>query len=287
MGNIQTTTPSSDDFPDDLRTIEPVPKRLYYIGDLKGALRKPRLAIVGSRKVTPYGRAVTTRLAKEAAAQGIVIVSGLALGVDGIAHQAALDAKGTTVAILPNGLGRVYPSSHRQLAERILRQGGALMTEYAQDVEPFKTNFIERNRIVSGISDAVLITEAAAKSGTLHTANFALEQGKTVMAVPGNITSEQSVGTNNLIKSGATPVTELRDILAAMGLDKLQPIELKRVGDTAEENIILELLAEGVSDASELLARTALQPHIFNQSLTMLEINGKIRPIGAGHWGLT
>jgi DNA processing protein len=139
---------------------------------------------------------------------------------------------------------------------------------------------------VSGLADAVLITEAALKSGTLHTANFALEQGKTVMAVPGNITSDLSAGTNNLIKSGAIPVTEVRDILSAMGLEKMPSRAIQPVGDTEEESLILELLFTGVSDASELLHHTELAPHIFNQSLTMLEIQGKIKPLGAGNWGL-
>jgi DNA processing protein len=273
-------------FPQKLLTISEPPKGLYNLGDLKTALDGPTLAVVGSRKVTPYGRQVTDKLVREVAKQGITIISGLALGVDALAHQAALAEQGKTVAVLPSGLDKIYPASHRGLAEDILRSGGALVTEYPAGTEPYPVNFVARNRIVSGLADAVLITEAALKSGTLHTANFALEQGKTVMAVPGNITSDLSAGTNNLIKSGAIPVTEVRDILSAMGLEKMRDRTVKPVGDTEEESLILELLFTGVSDASELLHHTELAPHIFNQSLTMLEIQGKIKPLGAGNWGL-
>lgn len=165
---------SSPNYPDYLRHIASPPKQLYYLGDLVPLLEKPRLAVIGSRKVTPYGKAITSSLARAAAEQGIVIVSGLALGVDGLAHQAALDAHGKTIAVLANGLDQIYPATHRQLAENILRQGGAIISEHPVGTEAYKTNFIARNRIVSGLSDGVLITEAAAKSGTLHTANFAL-----------------------------------------------------------------------------------------------------------------
>ncbi len=272
-------------YPKRLHTITDYPKQLYIAGELDIESRLT-LAVVGSRKVTPYGRHVTELLVREAAKQGIVIVSGLALGVDAIAHQAALAERGTTIAVLPCGLDTMYPTSHHHLAKQILDQGGALVSEYSEGTKPFKLNFIARNRIVAGLADAVLITEAAGKSGTLHTANFALEQGRTVMAVPGNITSEQSRGTNNLIKMGAVPVTDITDILAAMGLENRGAIERLLLGDTEEETRILKLLSSGISDASELLHKSELDPSLFNQSLTMLEINGKVRPLGAGHWGI-
>ncbi len=283
---ISHISASDNAFPKKLLTISESPKGLYRLGDLETALDAPTLAVVGSRKVTPYGRLVTEKLVRSAAKQGITIISGLALGVDALAHQAALAERAKTVAVMPSGLDKIYPASHRGLAEDILRAGGALVSEYPAGTEPYPINFIARNRIVSGLADAVLITEAAIKSGTLHTANFALEQGKTVMAVPGNITSDLSAGTNNLIKSGAIPVTEVRDILSAMGLEKMERTAIKPVGNTEQESLILELLFTGMSDASELLHHTELAPHIFNQSLTMLEIQGKIKPLGAGNWGL-
>jgi DNA processing protein len=286
MNKVKTLTPKSPLYPAQLQYISDPPRQLYYLGNLEGALAQPRLAIVGSRKVSAYGKSITASLAKAAAEQEITIVSGLALGVDGIAHQAALEAGGKTIAVLPSGLDKIYPATHHQLAERILKQGGALITEYPFGSEPFKTNFIARNRIVSGISNAVLITEAAVKSGSLHTANFALKQGKTLMAVPGNITSELSAGTNNLIKVGATPVTEIRDILVAMNLQQVSKRAMP-LGANQEELSILDLLQQGISDSSELLHHSQLAPQIFNQTLTMLEITGKIRPLGAGHWGIT
>lgn len=279
------TAPDKPTYPERLRHIPDAPVQLFMTKDIVDILGRPTLAIVGSRKVTPYGRHVTDMLAREAVKQGIVIISGLALGTDAIAHQAALAERGTTIAVLPCGLDTIYPSSHHQLGSQIIEQGGALVSEYPEATPPFKLNFVARNRIVTGLSDAVLITEAASKSGTLHTANFALEQGRTVMAVPGNITSEQSRGTNNLIKMGATPVTNIQDILAAMNLD-VTAAKNQVFGDTQEENSILQLLSSGISDASELLHKSKLAAPVFNQALTMLEIAGKIRPLGAGHWSI-
>jgi len=235
--------------------------------------------------VSAYGQAVTAKLASELAKAGVVIVSGLAIGVDAIAHTAALDAGGLTVAVLPAGLDRIYPSSHHQLARRILEQGGALLTEYPPNTRTYPGNFIARNRIASGISDAVLITEAAEKSGTLHTARFALEQGKDVLAVPGNITSPTSAGTNNLIKSGATPVTSAEDIFHVLGIKGAAPTHIPK-GATPEEQTIINLLTQGESEGSALLDRSRLGVAPFNQALTMLEITGKIRSLGANKWTL-
>lgn len=285
MGEIAHLRLSDTDYPDCLRTIPSPPKDLYYIGNFIELCQLPRLTVVGSRRVTPYGQAVTTSLVRAAAEQGIVIISGLALGVDGIAHTAALDANGATIAILPCGLDHIYPASHTQLAQRILRSGGAIVSEYPAGTPPLKQHFVARNRIVSGLGNGILITEAASKSGTLHTANFALEQGKTVMAVPGNITSQLSAGTNGLIKTGAVPVTDVDDILLALGLQRTDR-KTDIVAANAEEALLLRLLRGGMSDESELLARSKLPIVMFNQTLTMLEITGKIRPLGSGHWTL-
>jgi DNA processing protein len=243
----------------------------------------PRLAVVGSRKVTPYGRSVTTDLIQAVARLGVVIISGLALGVDAIAHQAALDAGGRTLAVLPCGLDAPYPVRHRPLARNILTQGGALVSEYSNGTPPLQFRFLERNRLVSGLADALLITEATIKSGTLHTANFALEQGKTVMAIPGNITSQLSQGTNSLIRTGAVPITSAEDILQALNLSS--PVLQKEVlPANAAEAAILDLIRTGTSEGSALQTASRLDAALFGQTLTMLEITGKIRPLGAGHW---
>lgn len=283
---INKLVPGDESFPEVLRQIPDPPQELYVLGDLAPLLKKPRLSVVGSRKVSPYGRGVTSDLTRTVAGRGVVIVSGLALGVDALAHQAALAAGGTTIAVLPCGLDKPYPASHRQLARRILEQGGALISEYPEGTPPLQHHFIARNRLVSGLSDGVLITEAASKSGTLHTAGFALEQGKTVMAVPGNITSGLSAGTNMLIKTGASPIMDASDIFQVLSLN-FETEEQEIAAANAEEAAILVHLQQGITESSDLQALSKLSPAVFNQTLTMLEINGKIRPLGAGHWSLT
>jgi DNA processing protein len=272
-------------FPLNLDQLAKPPKQLYIEGDLEVLINRPRLAVVGSRKVTPYGRSVTEKLITELVRSGVVIISGLAYGVDTIAHKTCLDAGGQTIAVLPSDLVDIYPSAHAGLAKDIVTRGGALVSEYPRGSVPYPGNFIARNRLIAGLADAVLITEAAIKSGTLHTANFALEQGKTVFAVPGNITSVLSGGCNNLIKTGAVPVTSVEDILQAMGWDA-EADEKEIVASTPEEHAILELLKGGISEGAILLAETGLSVQLFNQTLTMLEITGRIKPLGANQWAL-
>jgi DNA processing protein len=283
--NVKKVLQNASAFPEVLRHIPGPPTELFILGDLASLLTRPRLAVVGSRKATPYGRSVTTSLVHAVAERGVVIISGLALGTDAIAHQAALGAGGTTIAVLPCGLDKPYPATNRQLAREILARGGVLVSEYPADTAPHRHHFIARNRLVSGLSDGVLITEASAKSGTIHTAGFALEQGKTVMAVPGNITSELSAGTNNLIKAGANPITSPQDILDALGIGEQLRFE-EVLGANAEEDVILRLLKQGVTEGSVLQAKSQLDASLFNQTLTMLELAGKVRPTGAGHWAL-
>lgn len=284
-GTIHNISYDAHGFPERLRSIPQPPSSLHFISDTWGDLMtRPRIAIVGSRKVTAYGRAVTIQLATELARAGVVVVSGLALGIDSIAHRAVLDAGGLTIAVLAGGLDKIYPTTHTQLAEQIVRQGGALISEYPEGTPSRKYNFIERNRLVSGLSDAVLIIEAAEKSGTLHTATFALEQGRDVLAVPGNITSTQSAGTNRLIKSGATPVTCVEDVFRALGLKSPHKVRIPARGATREQQTILDLITSGESDGAALLEKSKLEVVLFNQTITMLEITGKIRSLGANQW---
>lgn len=273
------------DFPENLRQIPSSPKEMYLLGSpFASWIARPKVAIVGSRKVSSYGREVTERLAGELAAVGVVIISGLALGIDSIAHKAALDAGGLTVAVMPGGLDRIYPASHRNLARQILNQGGALISEYPVGANIFKQNFIARNRLVSGLSDALLVTEAAAASGTIHTARFALDQGKSVMAVPGNITSPMSIGTNNLIKSGALAVTSADDIFFALGIDPARHKAQRVFKGSLLEEKALELLRSGVSSQEELALALGIDGSQLGPVLTMLEINAYIRPAGGGFW---
>ncbi|HUS26740.1 MAG TPA: DNA-processing protein DprA [Nevskiaceae bacterium] len=285
--NVKKLTLGGKDFPEVLAHIPQPPPELYVAGaPLADLLQYPRVAVVGSRKVSTYGRAVTSQLAGELARAGVVIVSGLAIGVDALAHKAALEAGGLTIAVLPSGLDRIYPGSHYQLALQIIKQGGALVTEYPSGTTPYPSNFIARNRIASGLSDGLLITEAAQKSGSLHTARFALEQGREVMAVPGNINSPTSAGTNNLIKSGATPVTQATDVLYALDIQPAPVTDHPAMFGTAQERQLLALIAQGTCDGDELLVASQLDVSLFNQTLTMLEITGKVRPLGNNQWGV-
>ncbi len=263
--------------------LDDFPEKLYILGKLPEK-NIPTIAIIGSRKPTQYGREVTEKLAFELAKAGVVVISGLALGIDSIAHRATLEARGVTMAVLANGLDTVYPASHKGLAKQILESGGALISEYGPGTPPMQHRFLERNRIVSGMADGILVVEAAARSGTLSTAAHALRQNKEIFAVPGNITSPQSAGCNALIRQGAIPVTKVEDILEVIApniqLEQAQFV----LGDNAEEVVILELMQNGLRDGDELLQKSKLNPTEFNQTLTMLEIKGMIKPLGGNQW---
>lgn len=269
-----------------LSTLPQPVDELFYIGSLLELLQKPCVAIVGSRKVSSYGRIVTEKLARELVKAGVVIISGMALGVDSIAHQAAIDAGGTTIAVLPSELDRPYPGQHHQLARQIVQQGGALASEYpAGQGPPMKHQFIARNRIIAALSQEVVITEAAVKSGSLHTAQFALEQGIDVFAVPGNITSPGSAGTNNLIKQGAIPVTQAEDILSALGIEASQT-QLSLPTNPAQQAIIAALQA-GPTNTSTLLVQTKLNSAVLQQTITTLELDGIIYSHDGSTWMLS
>jgi DNA processing protein len=282
---INSFIPDKGGYTQIIGTIANAPKRLWFVGDLPQQ-RAPTLAIVGSRKPTTYGKDITHRLTYDLASRGVVIVSGLALGIDSLAHRAALEAGGTTIAIMPCGLDRVYPASHRNLAADIIKNGGALISEYEPGAELYPKNFIGRNRIVSGISDGLLVVEASAKSGTMHTANFALEQGRSVMAIPGPITNPTSEGCHNLLKSGARLITSAQDILDELGLTDTAKQSALPFAATPQEQILLELLGKGIRDGDELQLKSRLRAAEFAQTLTMLEITGKIRPLGGNQWGI-
>ncbi len=280
---INKISPDENDFTKVLQSVTPKPQALYYLGTLPHK-RQPTVTIVGTRKPSTYGQEVTHKLAYELARRGIVIVSGLALGVDGIAHRAALEAGGITIAVQANGLETLTPHSHRQLGIDILAAGGAIVSEYPPDTPPAKFRFLERNRLVSGLSDAVLITEAAARSGTLSTATHALEQGREVFVVPGNITSPLSAGCNQLIRQGATPITRVEDVLEIITPAILETQTRMPLGDNTAQVAILTLLQSGMRDGEEIQRVSGLDSATFSSELTMLEINGTIRALGMNQW---
>jgi len=285
---VNTLTLNNLGYPTCLKHITGPPKQLFWIGmEPRSWLDKPKVAIVGSRKISAYGKEVTYRMSQELAKSGVVIISGLAYGVDATAHQAAVEAGGTAVAILPTSLAKIVPVSNQHLAQKIVENGGTLLSEYASGDEVYKTNFVARNRIVSGLCDILLITEAAVNSGSLHTARFALEQGKTVMAIPGNITSPTSEGCNNLIKSGAVPVTDAQDIFFVLNINPVQAREERIFHGTPEEEKVLEVIKQGIITQEEIAQASSLDGAKTSSVLTMLEISGQIRPQGAGIWTIS
>jgi DNA processing protein len=271
----------SPNYPDILREIPSPPKQLFMLGHLPPG---PSLAVIGSRKASEYGRQVTYQIVSELAKAGLTIISGLAYGIDTVAQQATVEAGGRTVAVLGGGLNKIYPAANRNLAIKILETGGALVSEYDVGDRIYKTNFVARNRIVAGLSEAVLVTECHASSGALITVRFALEQGKTVMAIPGNITSPASAGPNNLLKKGAIPVTDATDVLAAMGYESGAIARMPVKADSAEEAQILELLRGGITQTDALIQTSGLSAQQFANIITLMEITGKVRNLGAGQW---
>ncbi len=260
------------------------PRKLYATGN--PAVLGPAVAIVGTRKPTPYGRAVTLDLAEKLAKRGVIIVSGLALGIDGLAHQGALNVGGRTIAVLASGVDVITPTSHRQLAEQILAKDGAIISEYEPGTPPLAHQFLERNRIVSGLADAVIVTEAAARSGTMNTVMHALEQGRDVYAVPGNITSPMSAGCNKLIEQGTIPIVDIDAFVDQfVPLEKI-PKQALLLAQTPEEQAVLDLIQSGISDGDELQKKSHLDASTYSTTITMLELRGVIRPLGGNHWSL-
>jgi DNA processing protein len=271
-------------YPAQLQRLHSPPKQLFVDSqNWEELLQMPMLAVVGTRKPSSYGASASAQIIREVASRGVCIVSGLALGTDSIAHNAALEVGGATIAVLPSGLDTIYPASHRQLAKDIATNGGALVTEFTpKSTLAFKSNFIQRNRIIAGISNAVFIPEAAAKSGSLHTAQFALESGIDVCAMPGLISNPLAEGCHNLIKAGAGVITSADDILAVLGISAEH--HASQTANSPEEKQILDAITQGIHDADEIFAECTMPITQFNQTLTMLEIQGRIFPRGGNTW---
>lgn len=268
-------------YPPLLREIDAAPPVLYVKGALTDADRFS-LAVVGTRNADNYGQQVTERFVTELIRGQVSVVSGLALGIDTIAHETALAAGGRTIAVLACGLDIVYPAKNAKLARRIGESGqGVLLSEYPLGVQPESGNFPARNRIISGLSQGVLVVEAGEKSGALITASFALKQGREVFTVPGNIFSSRHVGTNRLIRDGARPVLEINDILEALNLFMLpQQIEVQQtLPENAEERNILATLSHEPVHIDELILSTHLSAPIVTATLTMLELKGLVKAV--------
>ncbi len=274
-------TESSANFPSLLREIPDVPKILYLRGTLPDA-SIPCIAIVGTRKATVQGKQTAKTIALELAKRGVVIVSGLAFGIDAAAHEGALAANGTTIAVLGNGIDSIYPSSHESLGMRILASGGAILSEYPAGIPAYPNQFLARNRIVSGLSIATIIIEAPHRSGTLVTAKHALDQGREVFVVPGTANHPNFKGSHELIRSGARLVQNVDEILEDLAssvefFTSLPATPVYHSKDAAEA-AVLKILTDSKTplSADGILTGTGLASPLVNQTLTFLALEGVI-----------
>ncbi|MBR3180451.1 DNA-processing protein DprA [Candidatus Saccharibacteria bacterium] len=291
--NFNQIAPLEADFTEVLDAIAVKPKMLYFHGKLPENVAKKRppvVAIVGARHNTSYGKEVAYKLAYELGKRGVVVMSGLAFGIDSIAHRGCLDAGGVTVAVLGTPITQIYPRPHLALAREIIEKNGAIISEYGPGEQVFpKISFLERNRLIAGLSDAVVIVEAAMKSGSLNTATHALSEGREVFAVPGNITNPYSQGCNKLISQGAIPYTEPADVIRRFFPEEFAKKSRKKrdlTGDTDVETAILAALGAGLRAGEEIMQAAKLPPEIFNEFITILEIKGRVQALGMNNWGL-
>lgn len=267
-------------YPQWLQEIGSAPPVLYVDGTLT-PVDSPAVAIVGTRRASAYGREVAYRLATELARNSVTVVSGLALGIDAIAHQAALDAGGRTFAVLGSGVDLVYPTQNRMLA-RTIRERGAVISEYPLGTRPEPANFPPRNRIISGLSQTVIIVEAGVRSGALITATFAAEQGRDVFAVPGSILHPGSEGCNRLIQDGAAPLMSVDDVLDQLDLSQRRRQDAVRQAvppDPAEADLLTHL-GQAPLHIDELVRRAAMNPAEVNSLLAIMELKGLVRQVG-------
>jgi DNA processing protein len=278
--NIHVLTWLDEAYPQRLKEIEQPPPVLYLRGELISE-DTWAVAIVGTRRVTPYGRQVTEEIASFLAANGITVVSGLARGVDSIAHSTALKAGGRSLAVLGSGVDRIYPPENRALAERMIEHG-AVLSDYAPGTPPESSNFPPRNRIISGLSMAVVVIEAGKTSGALITAEFAAEQGREIFAVPGNILAPQSKGTNKLIQQGAHPLLSASDIMQALNLTRVGQHKAARKALPADdvEAKLITALGEEPLHVDEIRNQTGLPVEKVSATLVMMELKGMVRQVG-------
>jgi DNA processing protein len=277
---IQILTWEDELYPGRLKEIDQPPPVLY----LRGAITTEdawTVAVVGTRRVSAYGRQVTEELATFLANNGVTVVSGLARGVDAIAHQFALKAGGRTIAVFGCGIDRIYPPEHTQLAEKMIASG-AILSDYAPGTPPDAANFPPRNRIISGLSMATVVVEAGETSGALITAQFAIDQGRDVFAVPGNILAPQSKGTNRLIAQGAHPMLSARDLLDVLNLTRVtEQREARKIlpGNEIEAKLLSVLTHEPLH-MDDIRNQTGLPIERVSATLVMMELKGLVRQVG-------
>lgn len=277
---IQVLTWEDEAYPRRLKEIDQPPPVLYLRGNLLPE-DEWAVAIVGTRGITAYGRQVTAEITSVLARRGVTVISGLARGIDAEAHKAALNAGGRTLAVLGSGVDQIYPPEHRQLANQIIASG-ALMSDYAPGTPPDGVNFPPRNRIISGLSMAVIVIEAGERSGALITAEFAADQGREVFAVPGNINAPKSVGCNRLIHQGARPLLTPEDVLESLDLASFQQQRVARAvlpKDEVEARLLSVLTREPMH-VDDIRARVDMPIEKVSATLALMELKGMVRQLG-------
>ncbi len=277
---VQVITWDDAIYPRRLKEIDQPPPVLFVRGSIN-VEDDWAVSVVGTRRVTPYGRQVASEIARYLAQNGVTVVSGLARGVDAIAHQTAMQAGGRTLAILGSGVDTIYPPEHRKLAEDISRQG-AVISDYPLGTQPESRNFPPRNRIIAGLSLATIVVEAGETSGALITAEFAVEQGRDVFAVPGSILTPQSEGTNRLIEQGARPLLRMSEILESLKLEQIPEKQASRkaIAASPEENRLLSCLTQDPRHIDEICALSGLPIQAVSATLTMMELKGLVTQVG-------
>jgi DNA processing protein len=266
-------------YPPLLKEIQNPPSKLFILGTMPD-ISNTFISIVGTRKATREGLSIARSFARELSVYGCVIVSGLALGIDAAAHEGALDARGKTIAVLANGLDSIYPRQHEQLAKRIVDSGGCIISEYPENTPPYPNQFLERNRIVAGVSYATIVVEAPIRSGSIATARLAIESGREVFVVPGPIYNKNYEGSHALLRNGARLVSNTKDIL-----DDLQ-IEIKNKSMTYKTDETSEKVIEAIKTSSKplrvdtIIEITHLEPSRVQEILTLLVLDGIIDDIG-------
>lgn len=271
-------------YPKRLLEIDQPPPVLYVRGEVLPE-DDWAVAIVGTRRITAYGRQIADRIAGFLARNGITVISGLARGVDAAAHKTALESGGRTIAVLGSGVDRIYPPEHRKLAEAIIKNG-AVISDYALGTPPDAMNFPPRNRIISGLAQAVVIVEAGERSGALITARFAADQGRDVFSVPGNINAPNSAGTNRLIQQGAHPLVDPQEILEVLNLTMISQHQTARAVLPADktEARLLHIVSQEPVHVDEICNHASLPIKTDTATLAMMELKGMVRQVGGMHY---
>ena len=266
---------ASVEYPEKLRTIPDPPEQLYFTGDIS-LLHRKCVGVVGARKFTVYGKNVALMTGRRLAESGVVVTSGLALGIDAFSHEGALEADGKVIGVLGSGINRMGPARNRGLMMRGLRAGGVVVSEYGPDESASVRTFPARNRIISGLSEAVVIVEAGMNSGSLITAKHAAEQGRTIYAVPGNINSQSSIGCNLLIRDGAVPLVIIDDLIRDIGAVSAGRGTPPPAVEGDELTIYRAVAETSGATCEELVSLTGLAPSLINSLLTVMEIKGVV-----------